>query len=691
MERASREPGRPRFGGAVAAHLLPLLLLSACGRDASVAGSGGGGDREPDGGDGAAARLDDGTPLGAAVAALRRTEDGEAWRAHLEEVLSGWGGARQPMTDLIRETYRQRGHRPVFLDGLWPSPAAAMMVKAVREVPSHGLPASPYRPKVLVPLHDALAADPATAAGTLTAPIGELDRLARLEWEMPRSVHKAPRKNERVPEVAYRPLDRLPSRDPVEPAVRCVLDRLREASPRRELEERLATGCRLEGPALDAALNEALARVEADREHMGALALLDALLVQAFYQWVIDFTIDSRFHPFLSHGPVNRSRLPTQNRAELLAAIGDLGDGEAFGERLRGVVPRLPEYDHARRALDRYVRLMDSKRVEPLSVRGWVEKGASGDVVAALQRRLAAEDLYDGPVTGVLDEATHEAVVAYQRARGLAAGGVVGAETVESLNVPLEWRVKQLVVALGRIRESPLVRSATPDRYVRVNLPAQELELVEDGRVGRRHRVIVGSNRRVEDPMNEGVVWRARRTPIFDTKVVEVVLNPTWIVPEAIRREEIEPKVGQNPRYFEENNFQTVGALLVQGPAPTNPLGVVKLTLESTDAVYLHDTDKRWLFKEARRDLSHGCVRVDEPVELAKHLLARQGVDGARVDARVADGRTLPIKLVDPLPIFVEYSTVGFAEDGAPAFYQDVYEYDTYYWKKRTPITRRFP
>jgi murein L,D-transpeptidase YcbB/YkuD len=681
-------PGLTRTTCAAAA----CALIACCGGDEQTArqtGPDAGARREP----GAPVlAVPEGSPLGQLALALHRASAGDAWRSEIESVLSEWRGARQPMTDLIRETYRRRDYRPVFLDGLWPAETAAVLIKAVREVPSHGLPGSPYRPGVVIPLHEVLVFDPDQAAGTLTAPAGDLDRLAELEWQLPRTIYKSPRASEKVPEVAVRPLGKLPDVPRPEPDVRCLLESVDAAlSGGRTIDAEVVSRCRVDAMALDRALAAARAAVEQRAAQRASLALLDALLVQAFYQWVIDFTIDSRVHPFKSQGAVNRTRLPAEHSAELLEVMSSFDGAGSLERLLRSMVPRDPAYDHTRRALDRYAKLMDGAKVGELRQRGRIARGEQGDAVEALQRRLAAEGYYSGPVHGDFDDATHEAVVRYQRAHQLADGGVVGPETVESLNVPLEWRVKQLMTALGRWRESPISRSKVPDFYFRVNLPAFELEIVERGTTVGRHKVIIGDRQVFDDPLREGLRWHLRRTKLFDTRVNEVVLNPNWIVPEAIRVEEIEPKIRATPTYLADNNFKQVDGMLVQGPAPTNPLGVVKFSLESTDSIYLHDTDKRFLFKELVRDFSHGCVRVDESVALAKLVLARQGVAPESIDRRIEEGMTLPIELEDPIPIFIEYVTVGFDDDGGPVFYADLYDYDVAYWKKRTPITREFP
>lgn len=636
--------------------------------------------------------IDETTPLGQTALEFGRWSEGGVWRGEIEKVLSRWGGRRRPMTDLLRKTYQKRSYSPVFLDGLWPNESAAVMIKAVREIPSHGLPHSPYRPKALIPLYSAIALETSDGQGTLTDALFDNERLAKLEWQMPRSVYKNPKKSEKVPEVRYRPLKDLPDLPRISKNSKCLLKIVKDVAAKKvgDGEDRAKTQCGIDETQLESELAKLRKTLDQRSEHLSSLALFDALTLTAYYQWILDFSVDLRVHPFSSLGPINRTRLPEQKRDQFLARFPQTEDVQAFRKTLLSSMPHVPQYDLTRKALGRYVKLMDEGNQKVLRATERLEKGSTGEATAALQERLKQEGYYDGPVDGTFSEETHNAVVQYQRTHHLADGGIVGDDTIENLNIPFEWRVKQLLASLGRWRESDIVRKNTPDLYIRVNLPAFELRVIQANKEIRRHKVIVGSNRRVADPLNDGKVWHQRRTKLFNTVLNEVVLNPNWIVPEAIRIDEIRPKVQENENYLTEHNFKKVGDLLVQGPTETNPLGVVKFTLESTDSIYLHDTDKRWLFKEYVRDLSHGCIRVDQPVELAKFILDRQDVDHQRIDRRIQEKSTLTIKVKSPIPIFVEYNTVEFTSSGEPIFYRDIYNYDVAYWKKRTPITRRF-
>ncbi len=623
---------------------------------------------------------------------LKRTD----WAPHVESALATFPKSREAMARLVRRVYAERGGKPVFLDALWPAAGAAELVRAVREVPAHGLPHSPYCPGVLFPLHDRLALDPAAGQGSLTRPADDLERLSDLEWQYVRSIYKTARKEERVREVVCPGPPAAPATAPpaLDAPARCLLEQAAAAlrsPPGEPFAAVLAKRCPPES-ASPAAHEAALAAVRGRGEQLAALAQLDAWLVQAFFQWVLDFRIDYRVHPFLGNGPATRARLPEEQADALLKALTPVGAGAPLGDTLRAMVPGTPAYGHARAALVRYVRLADAEPAPPALAPGFRAKaGDSGPGVEALQRRLAAEGFFSEAPSGTFGDATRAAVEAYQRTHGVDPTGTVGARTVESLNTPFSWRVRQLLVALGRLRESPLARKGTPDFFLRVNLPAFALDVFEKGAVVRTQKVIVGSNALVKDPLNGDTLWHQRRSKIFETEVTEVIIHPTWIVPELIRLQEVTPKKEADAEYYAKNNFREVGRLLVQGPGPTNPLGKVKLNLAATDAIYLHDTDKPWLFKEHPRDFSHGCIRVEQALDFAKFLLERQGTAAEEVDRRVAAGATYPIAMKPPVPIYIEYNTVDFTPSGEPIFYADLYEFDTWYWKKRTPIVRRLP
>ncbi len=282
-------------------------------------------------------------------------------------------------------------------------------------------------------------------------------------------------------------------------------------------------------------------------------------------------------------------------------------------------------------------------------------------VEATLRRRLAQSgDLRDR-------EPTVTGVKRFQARHGLAADGVVGARTLAALNTPVASQIRQLELNRARSRDDALRRSAP--RYVEVNIPAYELRLVENGEVVLRSRVIVGD---ADTP-----------TPVFDDQIRYIELNPYWYVPASIVPELVR-QAGGDPSYFERHNYIVRGGpgtgeplRLVQRPGPGNALGRMKFLFPNHHAVYLHDTSQPRLFGRAERSLSHGCVRVEKPMELAVALLARDGWDEARIQAALARGKTQRIELSEPVPVLLEYRTAFLDDAGVLQFRPDIYGHDT--------------
>ena len=281
-------------------------------------------------------------------------------------------------------------------------------------------------------------------------------------------------------------------------------------------------------------------------------------------------------------------------------------------------------------------------------------------VEASLRARLTQSgDLRDG-------ETLATGVRRFQARHGLAADGVVGARTLAALNAPVASQIRQLELNLARARDDQLRRRAP--RYVEVNIPAFELRLVENGEVVLRSRVIVGD---ADTP-----------TPVFDDQIRFIELNPSWYVPASIVPELVRQS-GGDPGYFERNNFIVRGGpgtdqplRLVQRPGPGNALGRMKFLFPNHHAVYLHDTSQPRLFGRAERSLSHGCVRVEKPMELAVALLARDGWDEARIAQALARGKTQRIELSEPVPVLLEYRTAFLDETGILQFRPDIYGHD---------------
>jgi murein L,D-transpeptidase YcbB/YkuD len=280
------------------------------------------------------------------------------------------------------------------------------------------------------------------------------------------------------------------------------------------------------------------------------------------------------------------------------------------------------------------------------------------------------------------DEALAEAVRRFQERHGIEPDGKVGARTLAELNVPVERRRRQVELNLERWRWIP---RALGDPHVVVNIPGFGLELVRGGAAAWRTRIVVG---KAYTP-----------TPVFSDRIVAVVVNPPWNVPESIAVEEYLPELRENPRALERRGFRllegsgekarvvdprTVNLKALaegrfpyrirQDPGPDNALGRLKFQLTNDFQIYLHDTPTRGLFHRSGRGLSHGCIRVEKPLELAERLLGESSQDLLREALDKTEERHLSLK--PPVPVHILYLTAWVDEGGVLRFAPDVYQLD---------------
>jgi len=288
--------------------------------------------------------------------------------------------------------------------------------------------------------------------------------------------------------------------------------------------------------------------------------------------------------------------------------------------------------------------------------------------VAALRDRLEAEGYQLAAVEdrSVFDAGLASALTLFQRRHGLAGDGVLGPATLAALNVPAAARLGQIDANLERWRWT----GTPPADRVEVDIAAAGATLFRAGQPVMVMRAIVGAPR--------------TRTPLFSARIEAVVFNPAWHVPAKIAFGEILPKAARDPGYLKRGGFTLSGGRLVQAPGEGNALGLIKFDLPNPFGVYLHDTSSRGLFARERRTLSHGCMRLQKPRELAVALLGGAW-DEAAVDAAIAAGVTRRVPLGEPLPVFTTYHSTLPGEDGAVIFAPDVYGWDA----RLIPILQR--
>jgi murein L,D-transpeptidase YcbB/YkuD len=203
-------------------------------------------------------------------------------------------------------------------------------------------------------------------------------------------------------------------------------------------------------------------------------------------------------------------------------------------------------------------------------------------------------------------------------------------------------------------------------KYLIVNVPEFRLRMIENGKEIDNHKVIVGKPN--------------KQTPQLQAQVTGVILNPTWTVPQSIIAESVGSLIRKTPATARSRGFSWTSArghlFAVQAPGPGNSLGQMKLDMPNPLTVYLHDTPSKKLFDQENRTFSHGCMRMQNPFDLAEKLLAGVGWDRVKIDAVVASRVTTRVALKTPLPVYVVYMTAVPQPDGSVAYLKDPYKLD---------------
>ena len=434
----------------------------------------------------------------------------------------------------------------------------------------------------------------------------------------------------------------------------------------------------------DAAMLDSVSRrLELSPPGAAERARFDVLLTVDLARYLDDLR-RGRLHP-------NPLSLPgNAPRADLAGLLAGAIAGDSVAALMAALEPRLVQYRNLRALLARYRTLAADSTLRPLPAGPPVHPGEQYAALAELRHPLVAlGDLAPdsaGAPGDVYQGATAEAVRRFQRRHALEPDGILGRETREALNTPLRRRVAQIELALERLRWVPPIGA---QRFLVVNIPAFQLLAFEPEAVGGPSltmRVVVG---RALD----------KRTPVLLEELRYVEFRPYWNVPRSILVDEIIPRLRRDPGYLRANQMEVVGAKdgvvgdevtrvvlarlergelrVRQRPGPANALGLAKFVFPNAADVYMHGTPQTQLFARARRDFSHGCIRLEDPTALALWVLEdRLEWSRERIDSAMAGPGTTRVLLARPMPVLVFYTTAVARADGTASFYSDVYGLD---------------
>ncbi|NNE22040.1 MAG: L,D-transpeptidase family protein [Rhizobiales bacterium] len=418
-----------------------------------------------------------------------------------------------------------------------------------------------------------------------------------------------------------------------------------------------------------------------DSKNPEVLAELDLLLSDIFADYSRDLS-KGRIKP----SSINRDLAIQPHGPGPLFLIDGAEQAEDLLPYLKTVQPQTPRYDRLK------VKLADYRKIAAAG--GWplvptgktLKPGDSDPRVPVLARMLEIVGDLPGsyvPAGTLYDDELVAAVKRFQLRHGRNDDGVIGPSTLKAIQVPIDKRIQQIVLNLERRR---WMKDDLGKRYVFVNQADQVLKVVDEknGKEKTVHtaRVVVGK------PYH--------RTPVFSNTMKYIVINPYWNVPSSIANNEYLPKLRRNPGALARENIrllttggQQVNPLSIdwstvrripyrlrQDTGARNALGRIKFMFPNKFNVYIHDTPSKSLFARESRYFSHGCMRVQNPEQLASTLLAGQGWSPNKIASQIASGKRRIVNLKKHIPVHVTYLTSWANKDGSVHFRDDIYGRD---------------
>jgi len=381
----------------------------------------------------------------------------------------------------------------------------------------------------------------------------------------------------------------------------------------------------------------------------------------------------------------------------------------AFAESME---PGLIPYQQLKAALKKYRRL-DQHFSQPIIFyfKRTIRPGDWSTQISELNNYLDALNtpmnqpiVSDIKADNTYTSSSAKKVQKFQISHNLLGDGLIGKQTLAALNTPISTRVKQIELALERLRWLPEQQKGP---LILVNIPAFQLwayntEKNQDDILNMR--VVVGKAvNDIQEVGKEEIAEneeKALQTPVFTAKLSYIVFNPYWNIPKSILTKEILPLVEKKPDYLQHNSMEIVSRFshqatalpineenirrlysgqlhLRQRPGPKNALGHIKFIFPNNHKVYLHDTPALSLFSRAQRDFSHGCIRVENPRALAEFALQDHPEwDSSKIKQVITANEPSIVNIKQKIPVLIFYTT-ALATKAGIAFYSDIYDHDS--------------
>lgn len=352
-------------------------------------------------------------------------------------------------------------------------------------------------------------------------------------------------------------------------------------------------------------------------------------------------------------------------------------------DALKSLAPRGKLYKTLQKELVQLYKTIENPDANvTVRVSGLLKPGQANNAVRSIRARMGMRSESAPQGVNYYDDDLAQAVMAFQKSRGVRPDGIIGPQTAKLMNITRDDKIDQILVNLERLR---WVEPEKPDRYVMVNVPAARLWAVDSGKVKLEMPVIVGRKK--------------RPTKIFSTSITGIRFNPTWTVPPTIKKDDYLPKLREDPYYLTNRGIELMNGRstvdpgtvdwanaswsevnkmrMVQGSGNRNPLGRVRVIMNNPYNIYLHDTPSKAAFKRDNRALSSGCVRMEDPQALADFVLkTNDGWTDARKEKLLNRGKQIDIIAENPIPVYLLYQTIWLGGQGQLVYGHDLYGHD---------------
>jgi L,D-transpeptidase YcbB len=408
-------------------------------------------------------------------------------------------------------------------------------------------------------------------------------------------------------------------------------------------------------------------------------AKYDVLLTHSLQKYILHFT----------NGQINPSNLYknwdlNRNSIDINQTLALMLKTDSLTYKIEQLKPNHIVYKSLKKAL-KIINSFPNDDFTTIQLAGKIVLNDTNPSLVAIKKRLIYwKDMKPkDSLSSIYNSETNVAIKKFQMRHGLAADGVIGKGTIEALNFSKQKRKEQILTNLERWRWFP---KEMGNEYLIVNIPDYKLILVKNNDTIRTHKVIVGRDKRA--------------TPVLSSRLSNIILNPTWTVPPTILKEDMIPSIARNRNYLAQNNIKVfdrngneVSAnnwnlsnaksyRYVQTPGTFNSLGMVKFSFPNRFSVYLHDTNHRDFFEKQKRSLSSGCVRVQNPLELAQYLLGNKtDWNIEKITEILQSKNTKNVTIKNEVGVHILYWT-AWSEKNTLLFRDDIYNLDAELYQK---------